>query len=212
MLEEGELIDALYQLIENDQLARVVFDEAHTIVTWGNTFRPVYKKVCGKLSNIPVPKLLLSATVSGKLEAELKTIFNALTVLRTSVFRQNLFLEVKGRTHKFYDELQDFIVEHKDESGIIYCVLPKDIATIHTELLKRGVDCVKYHGQLCEDVRVNNHAKWLNSECNVIIANSSFEMGIDKKDVRYIIHARMPNEFRGVLSAMWTCWSRWIAV
>ncbi len=83
-------------------------------------------------------------------------------------------------------------MEHKDESGIIYCVLLKDIATIHTELLKRGVDCVKYHGQLCEDVRVNNHAKWLNGECNVVIANSSFGMGIDKKDVRYIIHVRMP--------------------
>lgn len=147
MLEEGELINALYQLVEKDKLDRIVFDEAHTIVSWGNTFRPVYKQVCEKLANILVPKLLLSATVTGKLEAELKTIFSALTVLRTSVFRENLFLEVKERTSKFYDEVKDFILEHKNESGIIYCVLPKDVATVHAELLKRGVESVKYHGQ-----------------------------------------------------------------
>ena len=71
-------------------------------------------------------------------------------------------------------------------------MLPKDVSDIHAELLKRGTDCVKYHGQLSQEVKLTNQMRWMNGECKVIVANSSFGMGIDKKDVRFIVHARLP--------------------
>ena len=193
ILHKGEFMDKIMSFAEKSQLERIVFDEAHTIVNWGSTFRPVYKEVCehlGKVSNCP--KLLLSATVPAKLESELKAIFTDLTVFRSSVFRENLHLNVRERGNKFYDDLEKFLLDHQKDCGIIYCVLPKDVSTVHAELLKRGIDCVKYHGQLSEDVKVVNHSKWMNGECKLIVANSSFGMGIDKKDVRYVVHARIP--------------------
>jgi ATP-dependent DNA helicase RecQ len=80
--------------------------------------------------------------------------------------------------------LKSFILERKDDSGIIYCVLPKDVSTIHTDLLKNGIDCVKCHGKLSEVVKTDSYSKWVNGECRLTVANSSFGMGIDKKDVR----------------------------
>ena len=193
ILKDGELINTILSLAEKSQLERIVFDEAHTIVSWGSTFRPVYKEVCDRLARVKCcPKLLLSATVPAKLETAIKDIFDNLTVYRSSVFRENLHLSIRERTNSFYNDVERFVADHKEEFGIIYCVLPKDVSTIHAELLKRGVNCVKYHGQLSEKVKMTNHSKWVDGECKLIVANSSFGMGIDKKDVRFVIHARIP--------------------
>ena len=192
IIKNGELLKVLKGFSEKGMLERIVFDEAHTIVSWGNTFRPVYKDVCEQLAHLNCPKLLLSATVPAKVEAGIKDIFSDLTVFKSSVFRENLSLHVSERGTKFYDDLEVHLLQHKDECGIIYCVLPKDVSDIHAELLKRGIDCVKYHGQLSQDVKLTNQTRWINGECKIIVANSSFGMGIDKKDVRFIVHARLP--------------------
>ena len=193
ILKDGELIDIILSLAEKSQLERIVFDEAHTIVSWGSTFRPVYKEVCERLARVKsCPKLLLSATVPAQLEKAIKDTFDNLTVYRSSVFRENLNLSIKESANPFYDGVQRFVADHKEEFGIIYCVLPKDVSAIHAELLKRGVSCVKYHGQLSEEVKIASYSKWVNGECKLIVANSSFGMGIDKKDVRFVIHARIP--------------------
>ena len=78
---------------------------------------------------------------------------------------------------KFYDDLEAHLLQHKDDCGIIYCVLPKDVSDIHAELLKRGTDCVKYHGQLSQEVKLTNQMKWMNGECKVIVANLSIGFG-----------------------------------
>lgn len=193
ILHEGELMATIMSFAEKLQLERIVFDEAHTIVNWGSTFRPMYKDVCEHLAKVSsCPKLLLSATVPAKLESELKAIFTDLTVFRSSVFRENLHFNIRERGNKFYDDLERFLLDHRDDCGIVYCVSPKDVSTVHAELLKRGIDCVKYHGQLSEEIKLVNYSKWMNGECRLIVANSSFGMGIDKKDVRYMVHARMP--------------------
>ena len=88
--------------------------------------------------------------------------------------------------------MKNFILEREHDCGIVYCVLPKDVSTVHVELIKNGVNCVKYHGQLSEELKTNSLTQWMNRECKVIVANSSFGMGIDKEDVRYVIHARIP--------------------
>ena len=80
----------------------------------------------------------------------------------------------------------------QNNSGVIYCVLPQDVSHIHAELVKRGVKAVKYHGQLSDDIKSSNQVKWINDEVQVMVANSSFGMGIDKGNVRYVFHAKLP--------------------
>ena len=192
IIKDGELFAVLKSFSETGKLDWIVFDEAHAIVSWGDTFRPVYKDISEQLSQLNCPKLLLSATVPAKVEAGIKDIFNDLTVFKSCIFRENLSLYVHERGTKFYDDLESHLAEHKDNFGIIYCVLPKDVSDIHAELLKRGIDCLNYHGQLSQKMKLTSQMKWMNGECKLIVANSSFGMGIDKKDVRFVIHARLP--------------------
>ena len=98
---EGDLMDK----IKSSKVERIVFDQAHIITTWGNTFHPVYKAICEQLSNLRIPKLLLSATVPANCQEELSNIFGTFMVIRNTVFRDNLVLEFQGRPSgpKFYD-------------------------------------------------------------------------------------------------------------
>ena len=189
---KGELNNTVLSMIGKNQIDRIVFDEAHTIITWGNSFRPIYRDVCEQFAKTSCPKLLLSATIPISIETELKNIFCYLDVFRSSIFRENLQLEVQEHTSKFYDTSKNFILGREHDCGFVYCVLPKDVSTVHVELIKNGVNCVKYDGQLSEELKTNSFTKWMNRECKVIVANSSFGMGIDKEDVRYVIHARIP--------------------
>ena len=125
-------------LISVCQLERIVFDEAHTISSWGNTFRPNYKDVCKSLSNAKCPKLLLSASVPLKVENDLRDICGDFAVLHRAAYRDNLYLEVVERTGKFLDQPSDFILQNESQgaSGIVYCVLPHEVSKIHGKLLK----------------------------------------------------------------------------
>lgn len=135
--------------------------------------------------------MLLSATVNLKIESELKELFGELKVLRNTVFRSNLHLEVKERNKKLYDEVSDLIKEREGQCGIIYAVFPHDVSKIHSELIKRELNVVKYHGQLSEEVKNASLSKWMDGSVNVIVANSSFWMGIDRPDVRFVIHTHL---------------------
>ena len=183
MLEKSML---LRQAIASMNLGRIVFDEAHTIVTWGNTFRPVFREICLDLAKLSCPKLLLSATVTAKLQQTLVDVFGRLLVFRETVYRENLNFEVVERTTKHIDEIASFVRDKCAIShcGIIYWVIPHDVDKVHSELLKQGLDAVKYHGQLSEEVKQASFSKWLNGDVSIIVANSSFGMGIDKPDVR----------------------------
>ncbi len=194
-LEDGEpLREKIDELVRLNKLERIVFDEAHTISTWGSTFRPKFKTVCESLSTVDCPKMLLSAKISAKVESDVRSIFGNFKLYRTSVFRDNLYLEIIERSNKFLDQLVKFIqeMESHNNSGIVYCVLPRDVSHIHADLVKRGINAVKYHGQLSDDIKVSSQAKWMNDEVNVMVANSSFGMGINKGNVRYVVHAKLP--------------------
>ena len=101
-------------------------------------------------------------------------------------------MEIQERASKFYDTLKNFILEREHDCGIVYCVLPKYRQCISAELIKNEDNCLKCHGQLSKELKINSFTKWKNGECKVIVANSSFGMGIDKEDIRYVIHARIP--------------------
>ena len=151
--QDGEVLELLKAFSEKGKLERIVFDEAHTIVRGGNTFRSVYKEESEQLGHLNCSRLLLSATVPAKDEAAIKDISCDLTVFKSSIFRENLSLHVCECGTKFYGDLEAHLLQHKDECGIVYCVLPKDVSDIHAELLKHGIDCVKYHGQLSQEVK-----------------------------------------------------------
>jgi superfamily II DNA helicase RecQ len=104
-----------------------------------------------------------------------------------------LVLEIRERSRacKFYDTLSLYIKEYAG-CGIVYCVFLSDVTKCHSEMLKRLINCTLYHGQLSEDVKVANFVKWSSGKVNVMIANSSFGMGIDKANVRFVVHARLP--------------------
>lgn len=188
------LLEDLCLLDSQNGIERFVFDEAHTICTWGSTFRPKFKEVCEQLAKHQATKLLLSATIPGRVQVELEDLFGKQSwhVIARTVYRENLTLAVKDREPKHFDEVATYIKTREQDCGIIYCVLPVDVSKTHAELLKKGIDCVKYHGQLSEIVKQSSYQKWMSGEKKLIIANASFGMGIDKPDVRYVIHLRLP--------------------
>ena len=130
---EGDLMDK----IKSSKVEQIVFDKAHIITTWRNTLCPVYKAVCEQLSKLRIPKLLLSATVPANCQEELLNIFGTFMVIRNTVFRDSLVLEVQDRPSgpKFYDRLALFIKEHKG-CGILYCVFTSDVTKIHAEMIE----------------------------------------------------------------------------
>lgn len=191
---DGPLLEAIMKLDTEGNLERLVFDEVHTVWTWGSTFRPRYKEVVEILVKFQTSKLLLSATVSFRIQEHLKQIFNdeSWAVVACSVYRDNLTLNLEEKGNHFYDELAKFILVHKEESGIVYCVLPKDVSKVHGELKKRNINCVIYHGQLSVELKTANFEKWMSGDAKVMIANASFGMSIDKPDERFVVHAKMP--------------------
>ena len=192
MLEGGVVRDKVFDMIQRNEVERIVFDEAHSISTWGDTFRPVHRRVCEEIAVLPCAKLLLSATINSRIELQLKELFGDLSVFRHSVFRENLYLEVSERSSKLYDDVASYVKDNEGDCGIVYAVLANDVSKIHAELIKREVNAVKYHGQLSEEVKNSSLDKWMSGQCNIMVANASFGMGIDRPDVRYIIHARVP--------------------
>ncbi|XP_028394396.1 ATP-dependent DNA helicase Q-like 4B [Dendronephthya gigantea] len=175
-------------------IERIVFDEAHTICSWGNTFRPHYKVAAIELAKFPCPKLLLSATIPHQLILELLEMFGRLEIIKGTVLRYNIVLSIEEKPlgNKFYDKLAQFVQNRNDECGIIYGVFPSDVSKLHSELLKRNVKCVKYHSQLSQLVKDASYQKWTSGEVKVMVANASFGMGVDNTNVRFVIHAKMP--------------------
>ena len=150
-------------------LERIVFDEAHAICSWGSTFCPQYQSAANVLAKLPCPKFSLSATIPQQLISELSEVFGTLDVIKGSVLRDNIFLDVREKPNgsKFYDNLVECILRRKEECGIVYSVFPSDVSKIHSELLKRNVNCVKYHGQLSQVVKDYSYHKYVNIFSNV---------------------------------------------
>ena len=126
-----------------------------------------------------------------------------------TVHRENLTLRVKDRDSKYMEELIAYIRERGEDTGIVYCVSQNDVSKIHAELHKKDIKCVKYRRQQSEAVKQASFQKWMSGECKVIVANSSFGMGIDKTDVRYVVHIKLPTstEEYGVAYLPIACYS-----
>lgn len=182
-------------IVSRIRLSLVAFDEAHCISQWGHDFRPSYRSILPnlrKLRNIPV-FIALTATATEEVIHDIQNLLQIddAHVINTGFERDNLsFHIVKGRDKKAY--VRSFLQEHKNESGIIYTATRKQADSLYDLLSKRGIPVEKYHAGLSEIERQQAQTAFIHDEKSVMIATNAFGMGIDKSNVRYVIHYAMP--------------------
>uniref|UniRef100_A0A3P8TKN5 RecQ-like DNA helicase BLM n=1 Tax=Amphiprion percula TaxID=161767 RepID=A0A3P8TKN5_AMPPE len=199
----NKLISALQNLYERELLARFVIDEAHCVSQWGHDFRPDYKKLHELRQRFPnVSMMALTATATPRVQ---KDILNQLNMTRPQVFtmsfnRTNLKYTVLPKKPKKVDEdCICWIKKHYPrDSGIVYCLSRNDCDAMAESLQRAGISALAYHAGLCDGDREYVQTKWINQDgCQVICATIAFGMGIDKPDVRYVIHASLPKSVEG---------------
>nr|XP_057931076.1 recQ-like DNA helicase BLM isoform X2 [Doryrhamphus excisus] len=199
----NKLISALQNLYERGLLARFVIDEAHCVSQWGHDFRPDYKRLNELRQKFPkVPMMALTATATPRVQ---KDILNQLNMTRPQVFtmsfnRANLKYSVLPKKPKKVDEdCINWIKKHYPrDSGIVYCLSRNDCDAMAESLQRAGLLALSYHAGLRDGDREYVQSKWINQDgCQVICATIAFGMGIDKPDVRYVIHASLPKSVEG---------------
>ncbi|KAL7157320.1 hypothetical protein ABFS83_02G070000 [Erythranthe nasuta] len=197
--------DVLLRQLENlharESLARFVIDEAHCVSQWGHDFRPDYQGLGilkQKFPTIPVLALTATATISVK-----EDVVQALGLVNCIVFRQsfnrpNLRYSVVPKTRKCVEDIDKFIREnHFDECGIIYCLSRMDCEKVAEKLQEYGHKSAFYHGSMESSQRSMVQRQWSKDEVNIICATVAFGMGINKPDVRFVIHHSLPKSIEG---------------
>ncbi|XP_067999723.1 recQ-like DNA helicase BLM [Melanerpes formicivorus] len=199
----SRLMSALENLYDRKLLERFVIDEAHCVSQWGHDFRPDYKRLNVLRKKFrSVPMMALTATANPRVQ---KDIQNQLEMLKPQVFtmsfnRHNLKYDVLPKKPKkvAMDCLEWIKKYHPHDSGIIYCLSRHECDTTAAILQKEGLAALAYHAGLTDSNRDLVQKKWINQEgCQVICATIAFGMGIDKPDVRYVIHASLPKSIEG---------------
>ncbi|XP_038623393.1 Bloom syndrome protein isoform X2 [Tachyglossus aculeatus] len=199
----NRLISTLENLYERKFLARFVIDEAHCVSQWGHDFRQDYKRMNVLRQKFPlVPVMALTATANPRVQ---KDILTQLKILKPQVFsmsfnRHNLKYDVLPKKPKkvAFDCLSWIRKHHPYDSGIIYCLSRRECDTMALTLQKDGLAALAYHAGLSDSARDEVQHKWINQDgCQVICATIAFGMGIDKPDVRYVIHASLPKSVEG---------------
>ena len=169
-------------------------DEAHCISEWGHDFRPEYRKLRDIINNIgKAPVIALTATATPKVRQDImKNLqINDGELFIDSFNRKNLFYEIKQKKDVAKQIIQ-YINSRKGESGIIYCLSRKKVEEIAATLQVNNIKALPYHAGLDSKTRVENQEKFLMDDCNVIVATIAFGMGIDKPDIRYVVHYDIP--------------------
>ena len=173
----------------------VAIDEAHCISEWGHDFRPEYrnlKNIIKQLGEVPI--IGLTATATPKVQEDiLKNLEMAnATTFKASFNRANLFYEVRTKTKNIESDIIRFIKQHKGKSGIIYCLSRKKVESIAEVLQVNGISAVPYHAGLDAKTRAKHQDMFLMEDVEVVVATIAFGMGIDKPDVRFVIHHDIP--------------------
>ncbi len=182
------------EFLSSVNLSFFAIDEAHCISEWGHDFRPEYRRlreIFEKISKVPV--IALTATATPKVQLDIQRNLNMLDaqVFKASFNRDNLFYEIRPK-RDVEKQIIKYIKAHQDESGIIYCLSRKKVEEIAELLQVNGINALPYHAGLDADVRAKHQDMFLMEEASVIVATIAFGMGIDKPDVRYVIHHDIP--------------------
>ncbi|WP_207425368.1 DNA helicase RecQ [Pedobacter sp. SYSU D00535] len=178
----------------------VAVDEAHCISEWGHDFRPEYRKIRQVISNLGenIPIIALTATATPKVQQDIiKNLqMNNATLFKSSFNRANLYYEVRAKRNVL-KEIVRFIKGYQGKSGIVYCLSRKKVEEVAEALNLNGIKALPYHAGLEAKVRAETQDKFLMEEVDVIVATIAFGMGIDKPDVRYVIHHDIPKSMEG---------------
>ena len=186
-------------LLQGIKISFYAIDEAHCISEWGHDFRPEYRKIRPIVDEIgPAPLIALTATATPKVQSDiLKNLrISDARVFKSSFDRPNLYYEIRDKTDPKKDIVR-FIRQHPRRSGIIYCLSRKKVEELASFLSINDVRALPYHAGLDAKVRAENQDRFLREEVDVIVATIAFGMGIDKPDVRFVIHYDIPKSLEG---------------
>ncbi len=178
------------------KISFLAVDEAHCISEWGHDFRPEYRNLRAILEQLeqPIPIIALTATATPKVQEDvMKNLrISGARLFKASFNRPNLYYEVRPKTGQVDSDIIRFIKQNSGKSGIIYCLSRKRVEELAQTLQVNGINAFPYHAGLDSKSRVNNQDQFLKDDCDVIVATIAFGMGIDKPDVRFVIHHDIP--------------------
>ena len=187
--------------LSKSSISFLAIDEAHCISEWGHDFRPEYRKIKEIFDQIKpdITIIALTATATPKVQDDIiKNLkINNGKVYKSSFNRPNLYYEIRSKSNETNLDLIKFINSNKNKSGIIYCLSRKQVEGLSELLNINKIKSLPYHAGLDKKIRNENQDKFLKDECDVIVATIAFGMGIDKPDVRFVIHYDIPKSIEG---------------
>ena len=186
-------------LLKEVKISFYAIDEAHCISEWGHDFRPEYRRIRTLIEEIGIsPIIALTATATPKVQSDIiKNLgMTDVTVFKSSFNRPNLYYEIRDKSDPKRDIIK-FIKQNPNKSGIIYCLSRKKVEELAELLNINGIKALPYHAGLDAKTRAENQDKFLMEEVDVIVATIAFGMGIDKPDVRFVIHYDIPKSIEG---------------
>lgn len=187
------------QLLKKIKISFYAIDEAHCISEWGHDFRPEYRRIRAIINEIgPAPLIALTATATPKVQSDIQKNLNMMNaaVFKASFNRPNLYYEIRDKSNPKRDIIK-FIKDNAGKSGIIYCLSRKKVEEIAELLNINGIKALPYHAGMDAATRAHNQDAFLMKDIDVIVATIAFGMGIDKPDVRFVIHFDIPKSLEG---------------
>ena len=188
------------ELLRQVQISFYAVDEAHCISEWGHDFRPEYRRIRPIINEIGKhPLIALTATATPKVQHDIQKNLGMLdaTVFKSSFNRSNLYYEVRPKGKDVDREIIKYIKANEGKSGIVYCLSRKRVEEFTDILCANGIKALPYHAGMDSQARSRNQDAFLMEEADVIVATIAFGMGIDKPDVRYVIHYDIPKSLEG---------------
>ena len=193
--------DETLEFLRGLKISFIAIDEAHCISEWGHDFRPEYRRLRPIINaiNPKLPVIALTATATVKVQKDILKnleITNA-KIFKSSFDRSNLYYEVRPKTKDVVKDIIKYIKSNPGKSGIVYCLSRKKVEELAEVLVANGIRALPYHAGLDSQTRRENQDKFLMEEVDIIVATIAFGMGIDKPDIRFVIHHDIPKSLEG---------------
>ena len=194
---ERLMTESFLALAKEVPISMVAVDEAHCISQWGQDFRPSYLKIVDFIQQLPVRPVLAAytATATKAVKEDILCILGLQNpdVLVTGYDRKNLYFAVEKPKNK-KEALLEYLRKNPEKSGVIYCNTRKTVEEVHQQLVKAGYPAVRYHAGLSEEEKKQNQEDFIYDAAPIMVATNAFGMGIDKSNVRFVIHYNMPKD------------------